>query len=144
MRRLLTSALVMAVVGTGTLQWMLARGYEADAARNVVLLLFVLFENLQTFNSRSERHSVFRPRTFPNPLLVAGVAATLALHVGAMYLPGLAAMLHIAPVSITTWLTLVPLAFLLTLVVELDKWQRRIPPRLWRKQGARASGPADD
>lgn len=144
MRRLLTSALVMALVGTGTLQWMLARGYEVDAARNVVLLLFVLFENLQTFNSRSERHSVFRPRTSPNPLLVAGIAATLALHVGAMYLPGLAAMLHIAPVSIATWLTLVPLAFLLTLIVELDKWQRRILPRLWRTQSTRASRPADD
>lgn len=79
-----------------------------------------------------------------NPLLVADVVAALALHVGAMCLPGLAATLHIAPVSIATWWTLMPLAILLTLVVELDKWQRRIPRQPWHTQGTRASRPADD
>ena len=42
--------------------WLLENGYSEHDARNYLLLLFVLFENFQTFNSRSERHSVFRQR----------------------------------------------------------------------------------
>lgn len=135
MRRLLLSSLVMAALGTGTLQWLLAHDYGIDAARNIVLLLFVLFENIQTFNSRSERSSVFRLRPLGNPFLMIGVIAAFALHVGAMYLPILATTLHIAPVSGVIWMTVVPLAFLLTLVVELDKRQRKVERQSWRTEG---------
>jgi hypothetical protein len=59
--------------------------------RNLLLLLFVLFENFQTFNSRSEHHSVIRQRFFANPFLALSVIGAQALHITAMHLPLLAA-----------------------------------------------------
>jgi hypothetical protein len=59
--------------------------------RNLPLLLFVLFENFQTFNSPSEHHSVIRQRFFANPFLALSVIGAQALHITAMHLPLLAA-----------------------------------------------------
>ncbi|MNS98807.1 putative cation-transporting ATPase F [compost metagenome] len=90
-----------------------------------MLLLFVLFENLQTFSSRSERHSVFRQGVFANPMLVVSVLAAQLLHIAAMYIPGLSDTLGLTPVSATTWAGLLSLALTLTIAVELDKWWSR-------------------
>ncbi len=48
------SALVMGGIAFLAFQWMLGRGYTTEEARDATLLLMVLFENVQAFNSRSE------------------------------------------------------------------------------------------
>ncbi len=120
-RRLWHSALVMGAGGFAVFWWLISNGFQADEARNLLLLLFVLFENFQTFNSRSERHSVFRQRLRTNPFLVWSVAGALALHIGAMYTPGLREILHIAPASVAQWAVLLGLASSIVLVMELEK-----------------------
>jgi Ca2+-transporting ATPase len=40
-------------------QWLLQAGFSVDEARNSTLLLMVLFENVNVFNSRSETRSAF-------------------------------------------------------------------------------------
>ncbi|XYI44837.1 Calcium P-type ATPase [Cupriavidus necator H16] len=124
-RRICYSTLVMGVGGFATFYWLLDRGYPLNEARNQLLLLFVLFENLQTFSSRSERHSVFRQGVFANPMLVVSVLAAQLLHIAAMYIPGLSDTLGLTPVSATTWAGLLSLALTLTIAVELDKWWSR-------------------
>lgn len=121
-RRILHSALVMGGGGFAVFYWLTAHGYDDAHARNLLLLLFVLFENFQTFNSRSEHHSVFRQRFFANPWLVICVIGAQALHIAAMYVPGLNDMLHIAPVSFAEWAILLPIASTLLLVMEFEKW----------------------
>lgn len=121
-RRILHSALVMAGGGFAVFYWLTSHGYDDEQARNLLLLLFVLFENFQTFNSRSEHHSVFRQRFFANPWLVISVIGAQALHITAMYIPGLNDTLHIAPVSFTDWAILLPIAATLLLVMEFEKW----------------------
>ncbi|HRC27137.1 MAG TPA: HAD-IC family P-type ATPase, partial [Alphaproteobacteria bacterium] len=59
-RRIVLSTLVMGVGGFAVFTGLLEAGYDADRARNLLLLLFVLFENFQCLNARSERHSLFR------------------------------------------------------------------------------------
>ena len=51
-RRIVHSALVMGVGGFAIFYWLSAQGYGEEQSRNLLLLLFVLFENFQTFNSR--------------------------------------------------------------------------------------------
>jgi len=124
-RRICYSSLAMGVGGFAIFFWLLENGFHVDEARNQLLLLFVLFENLQTFNSRSERHSVFRQSVFANPMLVVSVLTAQSIHIAAMYTPGLNDTLRLAPVSAMTWAVLLSLALTLTLAVELDKWWSR-------------------
>jgi len=70
-RRIVQSTLVIGGGGFAVFYWLLAQGYEEPAARNVLLLLVVLFENVQTLACRSERHSVFHAAFPRNPLLFA-------------------------------------------------------------------------
>ncbi|TIX03315.1 MAG: HAD family hydrolase, partial [Mesorhizobium sp.] len=122
-RRIWHSVLVMGVGGFAVFYWLLQQGYPEEQARNLLLLLFVLFENFQTFNSRSEHLSVFRQRLFANPLLVLGVLGAQALHIGAMYIPGLSDTLQITPVSLREWGMLLLLAATLLVGMEFEKWR---------------------
>ena len=124
-RRIIYSVVVMGVGGFIVFYWLLSHGYAEAQARNMLLLLFVLFENFQTFNSRSEHKSVFRHNLFANPLLLIGVLAAQGLHIAAMYLPGLSSVLGIAPVTLYEWSVLLLIASSLLVVMELAKWLGR-------------------
>ena len=124
-RRILHATLFMTIAGFATFYWLLSAGYSEAAARNLLLLLFVLFENVQTFNSRSERRSIFRLPFFSNPLLLIGIVAAQGLHILAMYVPVLENTLKIAPVSFAEWGLLGLLALGLLLVMEVEKWWDR-------------------
>ncbi len=121
-RRIWHSTLVMGLGGFATFYWLLEQGYGEDQARNLLLLLFVLFENFQTFNSRSEHHSAFRQRFFANPQLVLSVIGAQALHIAAMHTPGLSDTLRLAPVSLAEWGILLLVASVVLVVMELEKW----------------------
>lgn len=119
--RIALSAIIMGVTGFVLFRWLLLQGHEVEYARNMLLLLMVLFENFQTFNSRSERRSVFHRPLEVSRLLVLGVIAAQLLHIVAMYLPGLSDTLRIAPVSLQDWMILLGLASLLMVVMEVEK-----------------------
>ncbi len=130
LRRIWHSTVAMGFGGFATFYWLLEQGYSEAQARNLLLLLFVLFENFQAFNARSEHHSVFRQRFLANPYLVLSVIAAQAIHVAAMYTPGLREILHVAPVSFEEWGGLLFIAATLLMMMEFEKWwdQRRKPP----------------
>jgi Ca2+-transporting ATPase len=122
-KRIAYSAFVMTAGGFALFDWLLHNGYGLEQARNLLLLLFVLFENFQTFNSRSERHSMFRQAFLSNPFLVISVIGTQALHIIAMHVPGLSGILRIAPVSLEEWMIVLLIATSLPAVMEFEKWR---------------------
>ncbi len=126
--RTLISAAVIGVLAFLTFQTLLAGGMDVAAARNSTLLLMVLFENVHAFNSRSESRSVLYHNPLNNPLLLYGTLIAQAVHIAAMYTPGLSTVLGMQPVSLAQWLQLLPVALLLLLVMELHKWLHH----LWR------------
>jgi magnesium-transporting ATPase (P-type) len=125
LERVIVSALFMGVLAFVTLQWLLERGYSLEQARNGVLLLMVLFENIHAFNSRSETLSVFRHNLLRNKILLIGAITAQLVHIGAMYTPWLSDVLQIRPVSPGHWLELLGLATGLLLVMELLKIRHR-------------------
>jgi Ca2+-transporting ATPase len=129
------SAGVMAGVGFAAFAWMLDRGWSEPAARNALLLLMVLFENIHVGNCRSETRSAFTLNPLRTPLLLAGTLAALGVHVAAMYAPGLSTALSAAPVDAATWAALVTLALTVFVADETYKWFVR-----WRRASRR--GPA--
>ena len=120
--RVSVTALLISLLTFGAYAWMLRSGYDLATAQNGVLLLLVLFENIQAGDSRSETTSLFRLSPLRNPLLLVGTATAQLLHIGAMYIPGLRDVLHLQPISLRQWLITLGLALSLLVVTELHKW----------------------
>ncbi|GAB3093373.1 cation-translocating P-type ATPase [Pseudomaricurvus hydrocarbonicus] len=118
-QRVITSGVVMGTVGFLAFSWLLAQGWEESDARNSLLLLMVLFENIQVFNSRSENRSVFRQSLLSNPVLLMGTAVALGLHIVAMYLPVMQTTLGVYPVGVHQWTALLPLALSVLVAMEI-------------------------
>jgi Ca2+-transporting ATPase len=120
--QVLVSGLYMGGVGFGVYWFLLeGLGYGTFEARNLLVLLLVLFENVHVFNVRSETRSAFRIPLANNPLLVLGVIAAQGIHVGSMFVPGWRDVLAIAPVSPATWGLLLAITLTKFAVVEAYK-----------------------
>jgi P-type Ca2+ transporter type 2C len=118
----LISGAVMFIGGIGLWYWLLKNGYEEAQARNLLLLLMVLFQNYHVFNTRSEYESAFRVPISRNYFLVFGVVAALGIHLLAMYnIPFLQHVLDVAPVSLADFGLMAGLAFSILIVMEIFK-----------------------
>lgn len=124
-QRVSWSALVIGIAAFSVFYGMLQAGYSLEAARNSCLMLMVLFENVQTFNSRSERRSLFVHNPLRNPLLLYGTLGAQLIHIGAMYTPVLSTVLGAQPVSLTHWSLLFGIALILLVIMEFLKWLSR-------------------
>ena len=124
--RVLLNALVMGLLAFSIFSLQLSGGASLETARNVTLLLMVLFENVHVLNSRSEVRSIFRQNFFGNPFLIFGMLGAQAVHIGAMYTPFLKDILEIQPVTFTLWTQLLSVSLFLIVMDELHKlWHAR-------------------
>jgi magnesium-transporting ATPase (P-type) len=120
--RTIVGSLVIGTVGFGAFRWMLDAGWTLEAARNALLLLMVLFENIHIGNCRSETVSIFRLSPLRSPILLLGTVTAFAIHVFAMHVPALQGVLGARPVSLGLWAVLVALTLSVTVALELHKW----------------------
>jgi Ca2+-transporting ATPase len=120
--RTIYSAVVMAGVGFAVFYWLLENGYDEHHVRNLLLLLFVIFENFQALNARSERHTLFYRGLFSSPLLLASVVVAQIIHLAAMHAPTLAETLRLGPVTLEEWGILLLVGSSLLVLMELEKW----------------------
>ena len=104
-------------------------------ARNLVLLLMVLFENVHTFSCRSESRSVLQVPIAANRLLILAVVLAQGVHIGAMYMPVLRDVLAVEPVSLSLWSLLLAVALSLLVLDEAAKWWHRRQHRLSHGSG---------
>lgn len=103
-------------------------GQDESAARNMLLLFMVLFENLGIGNYQSETKSIFGTPPWRNPLLLGGTALATLAHLCALYVPPLRHLLGTAPLDGMTWLRLLGMAAFGIGLVEAHKaWVRRHP-----------------
>ncbi len=119
--RVVTGGLYMGVMAFGVFYWVLSLGYEEAAARNITLLLMVLFENVHVFNSRSEKHSIFVIEHRRNLLLLLSVLFTQIIHMASLYIPFMQEILQLQPVSFKEWSVLLLIALGLVVVMEVEK-----------------------
>lgn len=131
------TAIVGTVLAAGT---MLLYAMEAESgagtehARTVALTALVLFQVFHIGNSRSEHVSAFAKSPLSNPLLFAGTAIAVAVHVAALYLPPTQYVLRVEPLGAETWARIILVALSVVVAVELHK--------LWRGGYARYTGRA--
>lgn len=126
-RRVLISALVVGGLSFACFAYLLDAGWTETSARNSVLLLMVLFENVQVLNSRSESTSALLQPWRHNPSLILAILAAQAIHIAAMYWPFMQQVLGAERVQLSHWASLLLIALSLLMVIELDKvlWRRK-------------------
>ncbi|MBL9093505.1 MAG: HAD-IC family P-type ATPase, partial [Planctomycetaceae bacterium] len=124
---------VLVVGGGGFLVYDLAlrAGWAVADARNLLLLVMVLFENFHIGNCRSETKSAFALSPLRSPVLFFGTLGAFLIHVAAMYVPLLQDMLATKPVDPWMWGLALVVSVLVVPAVELHK-------RYWGKRTASA------
>lgn len=122
--RTVVGALTMGFVGFGFFYFMMENGWSEHSARNALLLLMVLFENVHVGNCRSETKSALVLSPLKSPILLIGVISAFLIHLGAMYLPLGQKILKTEPVGVDTWVLLLGLALTIFITIEIHK-------RLW-------------
>ena len=121
----LIAALWVGGVGFLAWYWMLGAGIPEAEARGLFLVLFVLFENVHIFNTRSETVSAFRMPLSRNWFLVLSVAAAAAVNFVLMHIPFTAELLQFGPISPQAWGVLIVIASSILVVMEAYKRFRR-------------------
>ncbi len=124
LRRIVVGGLYIALMSYIVFVALLQMGYSEFSARNVTLLLMVLFENVHVFNARSENNFLTKIKYRSSLFLIVWVLFTQLLHIACMYIPMMQNVLAVEPVSLSMWLTLFGIALGLVVVMELDKWLR--------------------
>lgn len=121
----LIAGTLMGIMAFMNFQWTVDSGATAEEARNLTLMLMVLFGNVHALNSRSETQSIFKMPLRRNLFLVCAVPIAQLVHIGAMYTPGLSNVLELQPISFAEWARLLLIALSLLVAEELHKWTIR-------------------
>ncbi len=119
--QILVASVYMGVAAFAFYAWCLSQGMAEETARNLLLLLMVLFENVHALNARSETRSTFRVPLVANPFLILAILGAQGLHISAMYLPGLRDVLDVQPIGFQEWVTVAAVAVSLLVVMEVYK-----------------------
>lgn len=121
-RQTFTSGIAIAMLSFG-LWYYLIEIVEMDEhiARNELLLLMVLIQNVHVFNCRSERTSAFKIPLNRNYMLIFGVLAAQLLHIGSMQIPFMQNVLGVGPIPFDQWLICLGLAISVLIVMEVYK-----------------------
>ena len=118
----LVSGLYMGVSAFVLWYFLIGSGVEESAARNLVLLLMVLLENVHVFNCRSERVSAFRVPISRNYFLIVAVIAAQGIHILSMYIPFMQDVLGVTPITFGEWIIFLGIALVLMAVMEAYKF----------------------
>jgi len=105
--------------------WETGEGASLDYARVAALATLVTFGLFHVFNSRSIQRSAFRKNPLSNKFLFIATISSFAIHLGAMYFGPTQMLLRIQPLTLDTWLRLVPIGLSVLAVVEIHKLFRR-------------------
>lgn len=98
---------------------------DEASARNTIMLLMVLLQNVHVFNCRSESVSALKIPMSRNYTLILGVVLAQGIHILSMHLPFMQRILSIEPVNFIEWFIALLLALILLFVMEVFKLGRR-------------------
>jgi magnesium-transporting ATPase (P-type) len=116
------SGLTIGAVAFAFWYWMInVEGIAEPEARNSLLLLMVLLQNVHVFNCRSESTSAFKVPLRRNYLLVLGVIAAQGIHLLSMHIPVMERILGTDTVPVKQWFALFSLALSVLVVMEIFK-----------------------
>ena len=120
-------------------RWYGADTVGASHATTVAFLTLAFAQIFHAFNTRSRTRSAFAADAFSNRWLWGAIAVCVSLHLSAVYVPFLRAVLGTQPLRGLDWALIASGSLAPLLVVECTKWIARRALRAGR--GGRASRP---
>ncbi len=131
--RTIVAALVIGVLSFASFWFLLNNGYSEFEARNLTLLLVVLFENVQIGNSRSEVNSAFSMSPLKSPYLLIGTVVAFLIHMISMVWTPMQKVLSVKPVTLYEFLSMLAIAIVLLVSIEIHKisWKFRKKNKYW-------------
>ncbi|MEQ1903780.1 MAG: HAD-IC family P-type ATPase [Pirellulaceae bacterium] len=127
LERILVAVLVVGGGGFAVYFTAVQAGWEVVDARNLLLLVMVLFEIFHVGNCRSETRSAFALSPLRSPVLFFGTVGAFLVHLLGMYVPFMQDILGTQPVAPWLWGVAISISILIVPAVELHKW-------LWAKR----------
>ena len=116
----------MGLIAFGVYAFLMANDFAVQDARNLTLMLMVLFGNIHALSARSETRSILAIPLLANPFLMIAVPFAQCVHIAAMYTPGISDILELKPISLQQWMILAGVALTLLVVEEAHKlWLRK-------------------
>jgi len=123
-RQVILSSAAMGAISTAYFWALLQMGATEESARNQLLMLFVLMQNVHVFNCRSENISAFRIPLARNRILAVGVLVALGVHIASTYIPLMQRVLRTQPLRFEQWAYPLVLALTVLVLMEFYKWQK--------------------
>jgi P-type Ca2+ transporter type 2C len=127
LERILVAVLVVGGGGFAVYFIAVQSGWKVVDARNLLLLVMVLFEIFHVGNCRSETKSAFALSPLRSPVLFFGTVGAFLVHLLGMYVPFMQDILGTQPVAPWLWGVAISISILIVPAVELHKW-------LWAKR----------
>ena len=124
-KRIVTGGLYMAITAFILFIILIENGFSEYSARNITLLLMVLFENVHVFNARTENNYLNKMTYKKSYILIIWVIFTQLLHISCMNIEFTQNLLYLEPVSLSMWILLLMIALGLVIVMEIEKWFRK-------------------
>jgi Ca2+-transporting ATPase len=130
MLRITTVGIILLIGAFGSFQWAIANvNMSPDAARTVAVNVFVVVEIFYLYNCRSLTQSVWRVGLFSNQWLTLGVVTMIVLQLAFTYIPFMNVAFHSEPIGLDAWWRIVLTGVAAYVIVEVEKWIRRILER---------------
>ncbi|HPP06809.1 MAG TPA: HAD-IC family P-type ATPase, partial [Syntrophorhabdaceae bacterium] len=111
----------------------LSNGSTIAHARTIAVTTMVFFQFFQAWNSRSETQSVFKINPLSNPFLFYSMIAAFIAQLAFVYLPQLQWIFRTEPLSISDWINIITVAFSVIVVIEIDKFLRKMGERIFNR-----------
>jgi Ca2+-transporting ATPase len=118
----LIASIIIGIIAFLIYFWLIFQGWDEFSARSVLVLLMVLLENFHALNCRSEYKSLFKIPLKNNYYLIIGILVAQGIHILAMMTPFMQDLLRIGPVSLQTWGTLLAIASVILVSMEIFKF----------------------
>ncbi len=136
-RIILVGALLL-VGAFGLFEWAERSGLGSGVSRTIAVNVFVFVELMYLFNCRSLTQSIFKINPLSNRWVLGGVGVMIVLQLVYTYVPFMNAAFSSAPLDAWMWLPILAVGLVAFVVVEIDKWLRRLA--VARREGGSKAG----
>ena len=90
--------------------------------QTVVLAMMILFELINAYNNRSDRHSLFKVGFFKNKWLNLSILSSVVLAIIVIQVPALDQVFHTSYLNLKDWAIVIIATLTIFPVVEITKW----------------------